>query len=131
MKGCNILASILCQSVRHLTVKGGCFDDKIRRRISAPNLISLKLAPCQGLTPLLDSMPSLVTASVESFDQQYHYCFDVPCEGCDRQARFPVVLEGLSAATNLELTSDDQISVSTSILNKLIMCMVVFTVSHV
>uniref|UniRef100_A0A453PZN0 F-box domain-containing protein n=2 Tax=Aegilops tauschii TaxID=37682 RepID=A0A453PZN0_AEGTS len=108
MKGCNILASILCQSVRHLTIKGGCFDDKIRRRISAPNLISLKLAPSQGLTPLLDSMPSLLTASVESFDQQYHYCFDVPCEGCDRQARFPVVLEGLSAATNLELTTDDE-----------------------
>ncbi|XP_044953986.1 F-box/LRR-repeat protein At3g26922-like isoform X2 [Hordeum vulgare subsp. vulgare] len=108
MKGCNILASILCKSVRHLTIKGGCFDDKTRRRISAPNLISLKLAPCQGLTPLLDSMPSLVTASVESFDQQYHYCFDVPCEGCDRQAGFPVVLEGLSAATNLELTTDDQ-----------------------
>ncbi|XP_020152369.1 putative F-box/LRR-repeat protein At5g02930 [Aegilops tauschii subsp. strangulata] len=111
MKGCNILASILCQSVRHLTIKGGCFDDKIRRRISAPNLISLKLAPSQGLTPLLDSMPSLLTASVESFDQQYHYCFDVPCEGCDRQARFPVVLEGLSAATNLELTTDDELSI--------------------
>ncbi|KAI4983164.1 hypothetical protein ZWY2020_023656 [Hordeum vulgare] len=85
MKGCNILASILCKSVRHLTIKGGCFDDKTRRRISAPNLISLKLAPCQGLTPLLDSMPSL--------------------------AGFPVVLEGLSAATNLELTTDDQLSI--------------------
>ena len=61
------------------------------------------------LTPLLDSMPSLVTASVESSEEEFHHCFALlSCEdGCTREETFSVVLEGLSAATNLELTSDD------------------------
>ncbi|KAF7081156.1 hypothetical protein CFC21_085127 [Triticum aestivum] len=56
-----------CQSLRHLNMKGGCFDNEIRLHISAPNLVSLKLAPESGLTPLLDSMPSLVTAFCRIF----------------------------------------------------------------
>ncbi|KAM3223992.1 hypothetical protein ACQJBY_057405 [Aegilops geniculata] len=113
MTDCNIYASIFCQSLRHLNMKGGCFDNEIRYHISAPNLVSLKLAPESGLTPLLDSMPSLVTASVESSEEEFHHCFTLPScdEGCTREETFSVVLEGLSAATNLELTSDDLLSV--------------------
>ncbi|VAI62498.1 unnamed protein product [Triticum turgidum subsp. durum] len=113
MTDCNIYESIFCQSLRHLNMKGGCFDNEIRYRISAPNLVSLQLAPESGLTPLLDSMPSLVTASVESSEEESHHCFTLPScdEGCTREETFSVVLEGLSAATNLELTSDDLISV--------------------
>uniref|UniRef100_R7W4H3 F-box domain-containing protein n=1 Tax=Aegilops tauschii TaxID=37682 RepID=R7W4H3_AEGTA len=110
MTYCNIYESIFCQSLRHLNMKHGCFDNEIRFRISAPNLVSLKLAPESGLTPLLDSMPSLVTASVESSEEEFHHCFVFSScdEGCNREERFSVVLEGLSAATNLELTSDDR-----------------------
>ncbi|KAM3223993.1 hypothetical protein ACQJBY_057406 [Aegilops geniculata] len=113
MTYCNIYESIFCQSLRHLNMKRGCFDNEIRFRISAPNLVSLKLAPESGLTPLLDSMPSLVTASVESSEEEFHHCFVFSScdEGCNREERFSVVLEGLSAATNLELTSDDRLSV--------------------
>ncbi|KAF7091832.1 hypothetical protein CFC21_094380 [Triticum aestivum] len=113
MTYCNIYESIFCQSLRHLNMKHGCFDNEIRFRISAPNLVSLKLAPESGLTPLLDSMPSLVTASVESSEEEFHHCFVFSScdEGCNREERFSVVLEGLSTATNLELTSDDRLSV--------------------
>ncbi|VAI62502.1 hypothetical protein VPH35_113283 [Triticum aestivum] len=113
MTDCNIYAPIICQSLRHLNMKGGCFDNEVRYHISAPNLVSLKLAPESGLTPLLDSMPSLVTASVESSEEEFHHCFALlSCDdGCTREETFSVVLEGLSAATNLELTSDDLLSV--------------------
>lgn len=94
MTDCNIYASIFCQSLRHLNMKGGCFDNEIRFHISAPNLVSLKLAPESGLTPLLESMPSLVTASVESSEEEFHHCFALSCQGCDMQERFSVVLEG-------------------------------------
>ncbi|XP_037456281.1 uncharacterized protein LOC119326773 [Triticum dicoccoides] len=109
MTDCNIYAPIICQSLRYLNMKGGCFDNEVRYHISAPNLVSLKLAPESGLTPLLDSMPSLVTASVESSEEEFHHCFALlSCDdGCTREETFSVVLEGLSAATNLELTSDD------------------------
>jgi hypothetical protein len=53
----------------------------------------LKLDQDDGLPPLLDSMPSLVTASIDEsndYDQ-------------NGEERFSVVLEGLSSATNLEL----------------------------
>jgi hypothetical protein len=53
----------------------------------------LKLDQDHGLPPLLDSMPSLVTASVDESTDCEQYA----------QERFSVVLEGLSSATNLEL----------------------------
>ncbi|KAM0840503.1 hypothetical protein ACQ4PT_059613 [Festuca glaucescens] len=56
---------------------------------------SLKLAPYLGLTPLLDTMQLLVTASVVDVPEYEHY----------GEESFSVVLEGLSSATNLELTT--------------------------
>ncbi|KAM0904358.1 hypothetical protein ACQ4PT_018067 [Festuca glaucescens] len=92
MSNCGISSNILSQSLRHLEIKNGFFDSDIRSRISAPNLISLKLDQ-DGLTPLLDTMPSLVTASVGDVPPFEHY----------GEESFSVVLEGLSSATNLKL----------------------------
>uniref|UniRef100_A0ACD5ZFE3 Uncharacterized protein n=1 Tax=Avena sativa TaxID=4498 RepID=A0ACD5ZFE3_AVESA len=96
MSDCTISGSILSQSLRHLEIEDGSFDYGIRSRISTPNLISLKLDQDYGLPPLLDSMPSLVTASVgESTENELQ----------NVEESFSVVLEGLSSATNLELTT--------------------------
>jgi hypothetical protein len=63
MSGCDIFVdAILCRSLQHLNIHDGCFDSDERTRISAPNLISLKLTAMEGLIPLLDGMPSLVTS---------------------------------------------------------------------
>jgi hypothetical protein len=93
LSSCTISKNILSQSLQHLNVKDGSFSYGTRCRISVPNLISLKLDQDDGLPPLLDSMPLLVTASInESSDYDQN-----------GEERFCVVLEGLSSATNLEL----------------------------
>ncbi|KAF7086629.1 hypothetical protein CFC21_089914 [Triticum aestivum] len=63
MSGCDIVVdAILCLSLQHLNIHDGCFGSDYRTRISAPNLISLKLTAMEGLSPLLDGMPSLVAS---------------------------------------------------------------------
>lgn len=108
MRGCDINANILSQSLQHLKIHGGSFDVDARVRISAPNLIGFKLAPLWGLAPLLDGMPSLVTAAVKLQEgcEEVCYCGNVSCEGCDAQAGktdYPMALGSLSVATNLKL----------------------------
>ncbi|KAM0852858.1 hypothetical protein ACQ4PT_051483 [Festuca glaucescens] len=102
MSGCSISSNILSQSLRHLKIRSVFFDHINRSRISAPNLISFKLGQYDGLTPLLDTMPSLVTASVVDVLGYGHY----------GEESFSLVLEGLSRATNLDLrTLYDQVFV--------------------
>ncbi|KAM0840504.1 hypothetical protein ACQ4PT_059614 [Festuca glaucescens] len=102
MSGCSISSNILSQSLRHLKIRSVFFDHINRSRISAPNLISFKLDQYDGLTPLLDTMPSLVTASVVDVLGYGHY----------GEESFSLVLEGLSRATNLDLrTPYDQVFV--------------------
>lgn len=94
----------------------------IRTCISCPSLTDLELNDNAGLTPFLESMPSLVTASVwfdgDWADREYRYdhCFDSYYGGCDDGSCLAchiinlegdgcVFLEGLCGATNLKLTS--------------------------
>uniref|UniRef100_A0ACD5Z4Y1 Uncharacterized protein n=1 Tax=Avena sativa TaxID=4498 RepID=A0ACD5Z4Y1_AVESA len=94
LSSCTIYGNILSQSLRHLNIQDGSFNYDIRCRISAPNLISLKLDQDTGLPPLLDSMPLLVTASIgESVEYKQQ----------NGEESFSVVFEGVSSATNLEL----------------------------
>jgi hypothetical protein len=93
MSSCNISGNILSGSLRHIDIEDGCFGWYVRSRISAPNLIRLILDQDGGFPPLLDSMPSLVTASVDESTDCEQYA----------QESFSVVLEGVSSATNLEL----------------------------
>jgi hypothetical protein len=73
---------ILSQSLRRLGINGCDFDEILRCRISTPRLISMRLAVNYGRTPVLDSMPTLFSGGSSS-----------------------VLLQGLSDATDLELTS--------------------------
>ena len=93
LSSCSISANILSQSLRNLNIREGSFGYDIRSRISAPNLITLKLDQDIGLPPLLDSMPSLVTASVDEPAEYEQYGLE----------SFSVILEGLSSSTNLKL----------------------------
>ncbi|CAO2143765.1 unnamed protein product [Urochloa humidicola] len=118
MSSCIIYGNrILSQSVRYLSITGSDFKGKIRTRISAPSLTSLQLDGISGRTPLLERMHLLVAAQVK-----LDYCCQDMCRhnvygDCDNDnchgqfnnsdARNScVLLESLSGATNLELTSD-------------------------
>lgn len=124
MKDCGINAEkILSQSLRRLSITGCFFFLNIRTHISAPNLISLELADFWGWTPMLESMPSLVTTFARLGDFCDDYCFNDPygdcgdtlCDGyyCnDSNAVHDddcVLLDGLSDATNLELITGTQV----------------------
>jgi hypothetical protein len=99
------------------------FDAYARTRISCPSLAALELDENVGLTPFLESMPSLVTAFVE-FDREwsereelYDHCLDggyyvgcgewdcIPCHHIDREGDGCVLLDGLCGVTKLTLIS--------------------------
>ncbi|TVU16800.1 hypothetical protein EJB05_36955 [Eragrostis curvula] len=109
---------ILSQSLKHLKITACelCWR-KIPTHISAPNLVSLKLDDYGGVTPILESMPLLETASVNLGQNNEEYCdfcdkgesVDCTCDMCiiyyanDRRNDVCVLLGGLSSATQLEL----------------------------
>lgn len=99
------------------------FDAYARTRISCPSLAALELDENVGLTPFLESMPSLVTAFVQ-FDREwsereelYDHCLDggyyvgcgewdcIPCHHIDREGDDCVLLDGLCGVTKLTLIS--------------------------
>ncbi|XP_044971861.1 F-box/LRR-repeat protein At3g26922-like [Hordeum vulgare subsp. vulgare] len=115
---CSInLGDILPKSLRHLTVKCSIIISMHtqRSRLSAPGLVTFELEDCEGWTPLLDNVPSLVTSSIIIEDVEcndscdaYKYLGDCgveSCEGCYVEDDCSVILEGLSGATNLKLIS--------------------------
>nr|XP_040247409.1 uncharacterized protein LOC120965972 [Aegilops tauschii subsp. strangulata] len=109
LTSCYIHTNILSQSIWHLNIPGRGFDMRTPTCISAPNLIGLRLAPCWGLTPFLDSMPSLVTASV-MLEEGICFCLDPSCVRCNGQigkSDCSVVFKRFSGATNLELAISD------------------------
>ncbi|XBH71961.1 hypothetical protein VPH35_099352 [Triticum aestivum] len=105
------IETVFPKSLKHLAIRDtGLFPMETRCVISAPGLVILELYDCVGWTPLLESLPSLVTAFINTGP----YCGDncrnssngdcglescVECYGIDDC----VLLQGLSGATNLEL----------------------------
>ncbi|XBH71963.1 hypothetical protein VPH35_099354 [Triticum aestivum] len=84
------IGTVLPKSLKHLTIRDSpCLT-------SAPGLVTLEVADCHGWTPLFKSLPSLVAAFINT-----RYL----CVVCHGRADF-VFLEGLSGATNLELTAE-------------------------
>nr|CAB3489476.1 unnamed protein product [Digitaria exilis] len=88
-----------------------------RSRISAPRLTSLHLVVFYGRAPFLEEMPLLVNGNVRLEDcscadicknkRYYGDCGDDNCRGCfgSRGDGSSVLLQGLSSATDLKLTS--------------------------
>ncbi|KAL6658245.1 hypothetical protein ACP70R_003831 [Stipagrostis hirtigluma subsp. patula] len=123
IESCHIAATrISSRSIEYLNIEHcSCVPDT-RVRISAPNLISLRLHRFEdrSRTPLLEDMPLLVTAVVE-LDSEFRdrcdgldpgYCDDEFCDGCygtDDGSAGCVLLKSLSAATDLTLTADPEV----------------------
>ncbi|CAO2142012.1 unnamed protein product [Urochloa humidicola] len=84
-------------------------------RISAPNVVSLRLHDCQGKTPLIESTPLLETASIDlsyGCKDQCRGCVDESCEGCHGYpvgSYQSVLLNSLSNAVNLELKDQPKV----------------------
>jgi hypothetical protein len=127
MEFCKIKAEkISCQSLRHLSVDVCSFALGVRTCISCPSLAVLILDGNSGLTPFLESMPSLVTASVRFYEElseleepydhcpnggYYGDCGDGLCLACrhiDNEGDVCVLIDGLCAATDLKLRSTPQ-----------------------
>ncbi|KAL6658634.1 hypothetical protein ACP70R_004220 [Stipagrostis hirtigluma subsp. patula] len=127
MKFCCVITNrIMSSSVKHLSITYSEFHwdvplwiSDMRTWISVPNLISLELAECQGRTPFLESMPLLVSAFVRLANSSDYCgnsyeigdCGDDSCQGCPGSNdgnHTCVLLEGLSGATNLELTAQKE-----------------------
>ncbi|KAL6616156.1 hypothetical protein ACP70R_038426 [Stipagrostis hirtigluma subsp. patula] len=109
---------ISAPSVKHLSFSYCQFFGDQRARISAPSLISFELVEYMGMTPFLDNMPLLVSATVKNNSSCVDHCksgFEIgdcgnsSCQGClgiKGEERKSVLLESLSHALHLELTSD-------------------------
>ncbi|KAM0900089.1 hypothetical protein ACQ4PT_020818 [Festuca glaucescens] len=120
LRSCTIHTDkILSQSLRNLSITHCYFELDSRARISAPCVVSLQLANISGRAPLVENMPSLVTAFVRSSRSSHDLCrykgnyVDCDNHGChghyDGDGNNCVLLEGLSGATNLELISDPHV----------------------
>lgn len=118
MHNCTIYTDkIISQSLRRLSITRCYFELNARTCISAPCVVSLQLADLSGRAPLLENMPSLVTAydrfngSFNEYDVCRHkgYYLDCDNDGCkghyDGDGNNCVLFEGLSGAMNLELIS--------------------------
>ncbi|KAJ1274872.1 hypothetical protein BS78_05G092900 [Paspalum vaginatum] len=111
---------ISSESLKHLNLSCCLFDEHSRACICTPGLVSLRLdEPC-GMTPVLDSVPSLLEAFFETVDDDSFMGGDICdrrmdnldccCRLCDSSditvsGRRSVLLEGLSQAKSLVLIS--------------------------
>ncbi|TVU25011.1 hypothetical protein EJB05_27485 [Eragrostis curvula] len=111
---------IFSPSLKRLSVKVCAFPESARYQICVPNLTSLLMVDCTGLTPLLQRMPMLVDAFVrlqhcdDCCQNKYEVgdCGDESCKGC-RGINYGkstcVILEALSGATMLELPAAPEV----------------------
>ncbi|TVU26415.1 hypothetical protein EJB05_28961 [Eragrostis curvula] len=117
MTDCKIVTKMtLSQSMKILHIESSTFISYgDRTHISVPSLIWLQLNNFKGQAPLLESMPSLETASVkpvllvkdscEKGDSRGCCGICANCRGNDDHKGSCVLLGGLSSAVNLELTA--------------------------
>ncbi|TVU25716.1 hypothetical protein EJB05_28221 [Eragrostis curvula] len=106
---------IQSKSLKNLSLLDCTNNNQLRTYIDVPNLLSLRLEDPSDRTPVLGSMPSLVTAfvrySVQTWPHDRCYnselgdCSDDRCEACkgDTERNKSVLLKGLSEAESLVL----------------------------
>ncbi|CAM0953597.1 unnamed protein product [Alopecurus aequalis] len=120
MERCILLSdSMVSASLKHLSITCCELNFRHRTSISLPNLVHLELIDCYGRLPLLESLPSLVTAVVSLRENSTEVCEisdsgclnDDPCWGCRFAFEFDMdrgssyFFQGLSRATHLELSA--------------------------
>ncbi|BAT13081.1 Os11g0200950 [Oryza sativa Japonica Group] len=120
-RNCHIEAEeILSESLKWLTAVDCVFSSYPRTRISLPSLVALELTEPWGSTPVLESMPSLLTASIKLTDCDDHCgkeefggsCDDNACDNCGANGGSSgdcVLLDGLSEAKSLELIAKPRV----------------------
>ncbi|CAL5094331.1 unnamed protein product [Urochloa decumbens] len=124
MKECQIQGNVSSPFLKHLSITSCDFaTSSLRARIYMPGLILLVLSRFTCRTPLLESMPLLVSAIVRVKDcedecskSSYGDCGDHTCFGCydfdhganDRRGE-SLLLKGLSQVTELELSVDSTV----------------------
>ncbi|CAM0874755.1 unnamed protein product [Alopecurus aequalis] len=114
---------IMSQSLKRLIILDCIFYLTARTRISVPGLVTLELTDCWGRTPLLESMPSLVTGSIKLAECD-DYCGKEdggPCVsdndicgscGANNDGNGDcVILNGLSEAKSLELVAEPYVHI--------------------
>lgn len=119
MRSCRFTAvsKLSSPSVKRLCITNCQFDYQFRTCISAPGLVLLQLRSTSGWTPVLESMPLLVTASVAldifcSDNSRHDDCGDchsgacLNCYGVRDGSDKSVLLRGLSNATHLALEAE-------------------------
>uniref|UniRef100_A0A0E0BGK5 F-box domain-containing protein n=1 Tax=Oryza glumipatula TaxID=40148 RepID=A0A0E0BGK5_9ORYZ len=106
--------SMKCLNIRHCT-----FSQISRTRISAPNLISLRLENYWHRTPVFEVMPLIVDAFVRVHDQSgdwysctsgnadFEECLCEDCDFCHSNTNY-VIMQALSQAKNLVLSAHEQ-----------------------
>ncbi|CAL4914444.1 unnamed protein product [Urochloa decumbens] len=104
---------ISSQSLKHLHIDGGRFNNSSRTRIHVPNLASLWLQVIDGRAPVLEKMPMLVSATVgilaRCTDCCGHSntgnCGNESCRGCIQDDKSPLILCAISEAKTLGLAA--------------------------
>lgn len=119
MEFCDLLVDrITSPLLAQLSITYCKFKSDGRTRISTPDLVSLQLVDCRERTPLLESMPKLVSAFIRlRYSSDYcaeNYavgeCGHISCKGCPGSSNVnipSILLQGLSCAANLELTAEN------------------------
>ncbi|CAL4908730.1 unnamed protein product [Urochloa decumbens] len=108
---------ISSESLKYLSIASFRFSNSFRTHIHAPSLVSLLLDHNRYNTPVLESMPSLVDASIRIVGNSVDtcvYCDSGDCNSC--QGTIPgncncILLEGLSKAKHLALTVESKTSI--------------------
>ncbi|CAO2152608.1 unnamed protein product [Urochloa humidicola] len=118
IKECGIVAlnRISSLSLKSLRISDNCaFSESHRVHVYAPNLVSLWLEVLYGRAPIIEKMPSLVEAMVQiDSNEDGDFCYDsgdcgdedCPCSGGVYGDTDCVLLQGLSEAQSLVLTSE-------------------------
>lgn len=114
---------IFSLTLKRLGITSSDFCGDVRTRISVPSLISLELDNLMDCTPLVESIPSLVSAFIRLGEQgeqcgewcrngyEIGSCGDGLCKGCggsNDEREDCILLEGLSYAVNLELIAEQE-----------------------
>ncbi|KAM3277390.1 hypothetical protein ACQJBY_045334 [Aegilops geniculata] len=105
------IETVFPKSLQHLMIRDtDLYPMQTRCVISAPGLVILELVRCFTWTPLLESLPSLVTAFINTGSCCGDNCRNSPSGDCGFESCVQcygtddcVLLQGLSGATNLEL----------------------------
>jgi len=118
-----VVNKISSESLKRLSLTNCAFSQSFRTRIHAPSLVSLLLDDNWSNTPVLESMPSLVDASIRIGQKNVDSCDNCDsgdcssCHGIIHSNSNSILLEGLSKTTNLALIAESNTVCETFVLN--------------